>query len=61
MEQMKNMVDIKELSEHYDNIGPYIVDGNIVTSVGCNFIQFGIQFGKMLSLDFQPGWYGVDL
>ncbi|MBU5334142.1 DJ-1/PfpI family protein [Anaerocolumna aminovalerica] len=61
MEQMKNMVDIKELSENYDNIGPCIVDDNILTSVGCNFIQFGIQFGKMLSLDFQPGWYGVNL
>ncbi len=61
MEQMKNMVDIKELRENYDDIGPYIVDDNILTSVGCNFIQFGIQFGKMLSLDFQPGWYGVNL
>lgn len=60
MVQMKNMVDIKELKENYDNIGPYIVEGNIITSVGCNFIQFGIQFGKMLSLDFQPGWYGVN-
>jgi putative intracellular protease/amidase len=61
MEQMQNMIDINEVGENYDKIGPYIVDGNILTSVGCNFIQFGIQFGKMLSLDFEPAWYGMDL
>lgn len=39
--------------------GSYCVDGNLLTGRGSGFIDFGIQFGKMLGLTFEPGWYGV--
>lgn len=37
---------------------PYVQDGNLLTSVGGQFVPFGIQFGRMLGLEFSPRWYG---
>lgn len=37
---------------------PYVRDGNLLTSVGSRFIPFGIQFGRMLGLEFSSRWYG---
>lgn len=59
MQQMENMRDITELRNEDGSIDTYYVDGNLLTAVGCGFIEFGIQFGKMLQLEFEPGWYTV--
>lgn len=52
------MVDIAEYRESYEEIGHFIKDGNIITSVGAFFREWAIEFGNMLELDFEPGWYG---
>lgn len=37
---------------------PCICEDNVLTGVGSGFIQFGVQFGEMLGLSFDPRWYG---
>ncbi|CAM2904439.1 DJ-1/PfpI family protein [Paenibacillus sediminis] len=34
-----------------------VKDGHIITARGRGFIDFGIQLGKALKLDFDPRWY----
>ncbi|WP_406242460.1 hypothetical protein ACF3M2_19830 [Tissierella carlieri] len=51
-------MDIAEYRESYEEIGHFIKDGNIITSVGAFFREWAIEFGNMLELDFEPGWYG---
>lgn len=36
---------------------PLVRDGSILTAKGSYFIDFGVEFGKMLKLDFSPRWY----
>lgn len=57
MEQMKNMRDISELKNEDGTITSHLIDGNLLTAVGSDFIKFGVEFGKMLKLDFEPAWY----
>ena len=59
MEQMFNMRDIKELKNSDGTINTLCIDKNILTAIGCDFIKFGIEFGKMLNLKFESGWYSV--
>ncbi|MBU5427485.1 DJ-1/PfpI family protein [Tissierella pigra] len=58
IEELEGMVDIAEYRESYEEIGHFIKDGNILTSVGAFFREWAIEFGKMLELDFESGWYG---
>lgn len=54
--------------EAIDNLGVFekenysadliVRDGNLLTARGSGFIAFGVTFGKMLNLDFNPKWYG---
>lgn len=60
MEQMSNMRDITELKNSDGTIDTLSIDGSILTAIGCDFIKFGIEFGKMLNLKFEPGWYSVN-
>lgn len=57
VEQLRNMRDITGLKNKDDTIDTYCIDGNILTAVGPGFIKFGIEFGKMLNLKFEPCWY----
>lgn len=59
MEQMRNMRDITELKNSDGTINTLCIDKNILTAIGCDFIKFGIEFGKMLNLKFESGWYSV--
>lgn len=59
MEQMKNMRDVTELRNEDGTITSHMVDGNLLTAVGSDFVQFGIAFGNMLKLTFEPSWYGI--
>ena len=34
-----------------------VQDENLITARGSAFIEFGIQFGKLLNLQFEEGWY----
>lgn len=43
----------------HDKSAPFIADGNILTATGWRYMEFGIQFGRMLGLDFSPDWYPV--
>lgn len=46
------------LFEDANYLGELVVqDGNIITAWGSAFIQFGIQFGKAMNLQFEEGWY----
>lgn len=36
---------------------PFVAAENILTAVGWHYVDFGIQFGTMLGLDFNPKWY----
>ena len=58
MKQMENMRDITELENDDGTVDTYCIDGNLLTAVGVGFIKFGIEFGKMLKLEFEPRWYG---
>ena len=58
MKQMENMRDITELENDDGTVDTYFIDGNLLTAVGVGFIKFGIEFGKMLKLEFEPRWYG---
>lgn len=60
MEQMSNMRDITELKNSDGTIDTLCIDKNILTAIGGDFINFGIQFGKLLNLKFEPGWYNVN-
>lgn len=44
--------------ENYVTNAQLVKDGNIITAMGFGFIEFGIEFGKALGLDFNPRWYG---
>jgi len=57
MEQMSGMRDITELKNEDGTITSCLTDGNLLTAVGFDFINFGIEFGRMLDLRFEPGWY----
>lgn len=57
MEQMKNMRDINELKNEDGTITSCLADGNLLTAVGFDFVNFGIEFGKLLKLEFEPAWY----
>jgi len=57
MEQMKGMRDVTELKNDDGTVTSHLVDGNLLTAVGYDFINFGIKLGEMLNLDFEPGWY----
>ncbi|WP_066498188.1 DJ-1/PfpI family protein [Abyssisolibacter fermentans] len=61
MEQMRDMRDITELKNNDGTIETHCIDGNILTAIGMGFIEFGIEFGKMLNLEFNEGWYNVNL
>ncbi len=60
MEQLTNMRDITELKNEDGTVDTIFVDGNLLTGIGIGFVEFGIQFGKMLNLEFEPQWYGLD-
>ncbi len=60
MKQMRNMRDITELKNSDGTIDTLCIDKNILTAIGCDFIKFGIEFGKMLNLKFESGWYSVN-
>ena len=34
-----------------------VQDENLITARGSAFIEFGIQFGNLLNLQFEEGWY----
>lgn len=57
MEQLKGMRDITELKNDDGSVTLCLADGNLLTAVGPGFIQFGVDFGKMLGLEFDPAWY----
>lgn len=57
MEQMHGMRDVTELKNADGTITKCMRDGNLLTAVGSDFINFGIAFGNMLGLEFEPGWY----
>ena len=57
MEQMGGMRDVTELKNDDGTITSCFVDGNLLTAVGFDFVNFGIEFGKMLHLEFEPEWY----
>ena len=57
MEQMNGMRDVTELKNEDGTETSCFADGNLLTAAGFAFIQFGIDFGKMLKLEFDPGWY----
>ncbi|MFB9326346.1 DJ-1/PfpI family protein [Paenibacillus aurantiacus] len=42
--------------ERYSN-SLVVQDGSILTARGRGFVQFGVQFGRMLNLEFSPSWY----
>ncbi len=57
MEQMSGMRDVTELKNEDGTVTSCFRDGNLLTAVGSDFISFGIEFGKMLNLKFEPEWY----
>jgi 4-methyl-5(b-hydroxyethyl)-thiazole monophosphate biosynthesis len=57
-DQMIGMRDVTELKNSNGTVDTYCIDGNLLTAVGKGFIKFGIEFGKMLNLTFDPNWYG---
>lgn len=36
---------------------PYVHDGTILTAKGSGFVEFGIEFGNRLGLEFNADWY----
>ena len=57
MEQLNGMRDVNELINEDGTVTSCLADGNLLTAVGSDFINFGIEFGKMLGLKFESGWY----
>ena len=60
MEQMHGMRDVTDLDNADGTRTLCLQDGKLLTAVGSAFIQFGIRFGELLQLDFDPRWYGKD-
>ena len=56
-EQLSGMRDVNDLKNDDGTKTTCLIDGNLLTAIGSDFINFGIKFGKMLGLDFDPGWY----
>lgn len=44
--------------EHHYRSEQVVEDGRILTARGRAFVEFGIRFGRMLELEFDPEWYG---
>ncbi|MGZ4135524.1 MAG: DJ-1/PfpI family protein, partial [Tumebacillaceae bacterium] len=44
--------------EHYSSDW-VVTDGNLITARGRAFVEFGIRFGEVLGLEFDPRWYKV--
>ena len=61
MEQMRGMRDVTRLDNGDGTSTLCMADGNLLTAVGRGFIAFGLQFGRMLGLRFEPAWYGTDV
>jgi putative intracellular protease/amidase len=59
MEELSGMRDITELKNEDGTIDTYMVDGKLLTGIGGGFREFGIEFGKLLNLNFEPQWYGI--
>jgi len=57
MEQMSGMRDVSELNNEDGTVTSCFADGNLLTAVGFDFVTFGMEFGKMLNLEFDPKWY----
>lgn len=57
--QMRGMRDITEIKNDDGTADLWMKDGHLLTAVGSGFVAFGIEFGKMLNLDFEPSWYGA--
>ncbi len=36
---------------------PVVVDGTVITAKGAHFIEFAIEFGEALDLEFDSNWY----
>lgn len=51
------MIDITELKNDDGTVNTFLIDGNLLTAIGEGFIQFGIEFGKLLNLKFDTRWY----
>lgn len=60
MDELSNMRDITELKNEDGTVDTYMVDGKLLTGIGVGFREFGIEFGKLLGLKFEPAWYGSD-
>ena len=56
-EQLIGMRDITELKNEDGTKTSCLVDGNLLTAIGFDFVNFGIKFGEMLGLEFDSGWY----
>ncbi|MDR0326240.1 MAG: hypothetical protein LBI19_09125, partial [Oscillospiraceae bacterium] len=61
MEQMKGMRDVTELKNGDGTVTLHMISGNLLTAVGSAFIAFGVTFGQMLKLEFEPAWYSKSI
>jgi putative intracellular protease/amidase len=57
LDQLTNMRDITELKNDDGTEISILADGNLLTAIGFDFVNFGIKFGEMLNLQFESGWY----
>ncbi|MGN7476444.1 DJ-1/PfpI family protein [Solibacillus silvestris] len=55
MDEVRKSSGLFEDANYIDEL--VVQDGNIITAWGSAFIPFGIQFGKLLGLNFEEGWY----
>jgi len=55
MEEARKASGLFEGANYIDEL--IVQDGNLITARGSAFIEFGIQFGKLLNLQFEEGWY----
>lgn len=60
MEELSNMRDITELKNEDGTISTYMVDGKLLTGIGLGYKEFGIEFGELLGLKYEPEWYGIE-
>ena len=56
-EQLDGMRDINELKNGDGTETSCLIDGNLLTALGFDFINVGIKFGELLGLEFEPNWY----
>ena len=56
-DDLKGLRDINELKNPDGTYLTCLVDGQLITAVGCAFVEFGVTFGKQLGLDFSSEWY----